>query len=625
MLQSMRHLAQSWVFKGLMVLLVASFGIWGVGDLFRSSAQDRNAAKVGNVKISAQELSREFNQTLTRARQSFGPDLSAAQAKALGMLDMSLNTLIERTQVDQQVDHLGINFTDKAVVNELMSHSEFVDQDGKLNKSLLRQMLERAHISEQEFMAQERADDARHLLLSTFNAETPLSSIASNTIYQARGQTRNFDIIILKNDSIKNVPVPDDQALQAFYQAHQQDYTAPEYRGLTIATLSADAVAKDINVTDEQVQKDYDEKGDQLTRPERRDLLQVVMQSEEKAKKLAEAAKASGNLSNTAKAMGYETVDLGDTDQDSLPSELAKPVFALSQGQVTDPIKSSLGWHVIEVRKILPAGKPSFAEIKDDLREAMRRDQAGDTVARLVNQLDDDLAAGHSLEDVADDLKLRLVKIPAVDATGHTPDGKAPPELPYAQQNLKEGFAQNSGETSPVQDDKQGNYFVVRTDSVTPSTLRPFDQVKDQVNAAWKAEQQSKLAAEQADKLVEALKSGKAASGFAGEPGITVQVSQPVDLLGHTDPALPANLMTQLMAMKKGDAATFIEGDHQLIVRLASVNPAALNATAQQAMDKQVQQQRKQELMQQYVKYLNQLYPPRINQDVVDSVVRSGG
>src|ERR1700761_5236274 len=100
MMQSMRNLAQSWVFKGLMLILIVSFGIWGIGDIFRGNPLQRSVAKVGKVGISVQDLDREFEQTMVRARQMFGPGLTPAQAKQAGLLDSSLNSLIERAQID---------------------------------------------------------------------------------------------------------------------------------------------------------------------------------------------------------------------------------------------------------------------------------------------------------------------------------------------------------------------------------------------------------------------------------------------------------------------------------------------------------------------------------------------
>ncbi len=136
-------------------------------------------------------------------------------------------------------------------------------------------------------------------------------------------------------------------------------------------------------------------------------------------------------------------------------------------------------------------------------------------------------------------MKMRLIKIPAIEGNGKTPDGKDPPEFPHKDDVLKAAFGQNAGETSPVMDDKNGNYYVVRTDDVTPSGAKPFDQVKNDVLAGWKAQEQAKLAAIEADKIVKGLRDGQRASSFAAQKGVDVRVSKPISLLGDNDPLCP--------------------------------------------------------------------------------------
>ncbi len=88
-------------------------------------------------------------------------------------------------------------------------------------------------------------------------------------------------------------------------------------------------------------------------------------------------------------------------DKQGLFAELAEPIFALSANGISEPIKTSLGWHLMQVTKIIPADKPTLAEIKDDLLASMKRDQAIESITKSVNKLDDELAAGHALEDIA--------------------------------------------------------------------------------------------------------------------------------------------------------------------------------------------------------------------------------
>jgi peptidyl-prolyl cis-trans isomerase D len=625
MMQSMRNLAHTPVVKGLMLILVVSFALWGIGDIFRGNPLERSVAKVGRKSISVQELNSQFDKDLARARQMFGPELSAQQAKQMGILDKTLQTMVQRSAVDQSIKKLGLEVSQKTVLDEVAAQPQFRDKDGKFNAALFRQILQQAHMDEKTMLSEGQKDMERQQLVGAFTTDVKAPQSVIDAIYKARGQKRILDVITLKNSSITDVPAPDDKALQDYYQAHLQAFTAPEYRTITIARLSTDDVAKDITISDDDLKKEYDTQHEQLAQPERRDILQVVMQDEAKAKQLAAAANTSRNLTKSAKDMGYDAIPINQADEKSLPPELAKPAFALEVNQVSDPVHSSLGWHVVQLKKITPAGTPEFADIKDQLREAMQRDQAIENVSKLTNQLDDQLAGGHALEDIADGMKMRLIKIASVDIAGKTPDGKDPAELPNKEVVLKTAFAQGAGDTSPILDDKNGNYSVVRTDSITPSAPKPFDEVKAEVVTAWKAEQQAKAAKDQADKIAQGLRDGKTPESFANGENITVRVTKPVSMLGDTDPELAPSVLPQIYKLKKGDVTTASVGATQVILRLNSLSEAdAAGDAAKLKITDELKKNGTTELTQQYLDYLKQIFPVEINQDALESVRQQG-
>lgn len=624
MLQTMRNLAQSWIVKGLMAILIVSFSIWGIGDIFRGNTLQRTVAKTGSLAITVQDLRQEFSRNLTQVRQSLGPDFTEQQAKQMGLMSMTLNNMIARLQVRQEITRYGIDPSDKTMAAVFEAVPQFQDQDGKFNEQRMLDHLESQGQNENDFINHERQDLARHTLIDVFAAKNPPPASIIDTLYRARGQKRVLDVLTLRNNSITENAAPDDKTLRNFYNQNPDKFTAPEYRSLTIARLSTEDVAKDIVVHDEDLQKEYDLRSAQFDRPERRELIQVVLQDETKALKLFKAAKSKGDLSLAAKDQGYQAISLGETDKNGLLPELAGPVFDLKSKQVSSPIKSSLGWHVIQVKNIIPAGKPSFDSLKEHLRDLIQKDRAADEVAKLVNQLDDELAAGHTLEDVSDSLKIRLIKVPLVTESGLQTDGKEPSELPFKSEALKQAFSQNSGDTSPVLDDKQGNYYVVRTDDVQPSALKPFDDIKDDVVSAWRTQQNAALAKVEAEKIAAALRDGKKVSSFSSRKGLEIHLSKPIDDIGDQDPIIPENLVSQILKMKKGNTLTWSLPDHQLILHLVSITEAEEKDSrdAKNIVTRDLNEAMPKEYSSEYLKYLRQVYPVTIKQDVLDTLIQ---
>jgi peptidyl-prolyl cis-trans isomerase D len=586
----------------------------------------RTVATVGGETITVQDLKKEFDGALIGLRRSFGSGLTEQQAKQLGLMDKALQQLVTQKQIDLEAKRLGIDVTEKATLEWIASLPEFRNKDGSFNKDLFRSAAQKEQLSEEGFITKSEGMIMRRELYFPFANSSKIPDAILEAVALARGQKRIFDVVTLADSSMHDIPAPDEKTLHDFYQKNLQSFTAPEYRAVTIARLSVADVAKTIDISDDQLKKEYETNLAQYTRPERRDILQAVVQDEAKAKQMATAARAGGNLTSAASDMGIKTVPINQTEEKTLLPELAKPVFALKQGQISDPVKSSLGWHVVQLKKITPAGTASFDEIKDELREATRKDQAADAAARMTNQLDDELAAGRALEDIADALKMRLVKIAAFDANGKMPDGKDPSELPNKDEVLKAAFGQNAGETSPIIDDRNGNYVVVRTDQVTPSAARPFDKAKDQVVAAWRTQQQGVRAAAEAETIAKGLREGKAPSSFAAQDGVEVRVSKPVSLLGDSDPSLPPESMSQIVKMKKGEVIVSSLPGKQIILRLAElVNPdAAADKADKVKVNTELNSRMTSELIEEYSRYLHDVFPAEVNQDVLDAMRQQG-
>src|ERR1044072_2585180 len=132
---------------------------------------------------------------------------------------------------------------------------------------------------------------------------------------------------------------------------------------------------------------------------------------------------------------------------DAVPAAIADQTFALAADAVAEPITSPFGIHVVHVKAITPGSVKSFDEMKDQLRNELALAQAGDSLASVVNQLDDTLAGGASVEDAASKMGLAAQKIDAVDAEGKDRDGK---DLALNPEILQLAQATEAGSTSLV-------------------------------------------------------------------------------------------------------------------------------------------------------------------------------
>jgi peptidyl-prolyl cis-trans isomerase D len=228
MLQFMRQAAGSWVVKILFILLILSFGAWGVTGVYNQSGRDNTVAEVGRVKIGANQLDQEFRRQINRMRQVFGPQFDAEQAKQFGLVNQSLRQLIDRTVYDLAARDLGLVVSDRLVLQEIQREPAFRNQQGQFEPERFRSVLATNGLTEQGYADLVKRELARGELLGALGAGVQAPAPIVDDLYRRQAEKRVAETLTVPNASITDIPTPDDQTLKA-YQADKADrFSAPE-------------------------------------------------------------------------------------------------------------------------------------------------------------------------------------------------------------------------------------------------------------------------------------------------------------------------------------------------------------------------------------------------------------
>lgn len=627
MLQFIRKYAGSWVVKILFVLLILSFGVWGIEDMIRKSGGSSTVATVGKVDIDRVELDQEFRRQMERLRPMFGGNLTTEQARQFGLLDQSLSALVQRALYDQAARDLGISVGPDVVRLRIGDEPAFRNPQGQFDPALFRSVLRNNQLTEDAYVAILRRELAREFVAGAVAAGVTPPKALVDDLYRLRGEKRVAEVITLPNASVGDVGVPDDAELNRYYEDHQVRFTAPEYRALTIARLSPDSLAKDVQIPDDQLRAAYDERASEFGTPERRSVDMVVVDDEAKAKEIAEAAKTKG-LPTAAKDAGVDPITLENIARNELP-EIGDAAFTLPQGGVSGPVKSGLGWHVLAVTGIQPGVTKSFEEVRAQLLAELQKEKALDSVYSIANRVEDQLASGASLDEVARAQGLKLSKIAAVDSSGKAPDGKnAAPDQPDLPNIVKTAFQLASGGTSTLIEGANNTFFAVHVDGVTPAKVKPLAEVRDQVVAGWQEDKRAQLAAAKAEEIAGKLKQGSeaAAQEIATQAGGTFAMTAPFTRDAKGVEGLPAEMVAKLFAAKPGEVVTGSTGDSQVIARLKEIIPAdpkASDATVA-SVESTVAQGLESDIMAQFGNALRKEYPVDIHHGRIDQFFAPG-
>ncbi|GGF15048.1 peptidylprolyl isomerase [Aliidongia dinghuensis] len=622
MLQFIRSKAGSFIVKVLFVLLILSFGIWGIGDFLRQTPQDTTVATVGSHKITGDVVQRTVRQQVERMRQQFGGNFDMEQAKAFGVIDRAVDGLISQTVLDQEAERLNLAVGDKEVGLLIQNEPAFKNAQGQFDRGSFVMRLNQAGYTEQSFVALLRSEQPRIDLATVAGGGAKAPEALADLIYRLRGEKRVADWVFLPSNAVKDIPAPDDAAIKAYYDAHHDAFTAPEYRGFTALALTPADVAGDVKIDEAQLKDEYAKRADEFTKPEKRHLLQMIFK-DEKAAQDAEAELAQGKdfvkLAQDLTKADPSATDLGSVTAKQLPQELAGPVFAAKDGEVVKPVQTAFGWHVVKIAGIEPGGGKSFEEVRPQLEAEARHEAESDALYALSNKVEDAIAAGADIPTIAQQFKLKPYTVKTADANGQDPDGKPLPEYTIAADALiKTAFQTSQGQTSGLEQVPNGSFYLVRTDTVTPPTLKPLDTIKEQVKAAWTDDQRAAKVAAQAKALADQVKPDEPLAKLAAAQKLQLSTTKPfIRTAPGNQAGVPASVVAKMFDLKPGGVAAVQAPDGQFVAQLKEIQPVdpAADKAGVDALDGQLTQQIGEDMLSEFDQALRKLHPVVVRRD----------
>lgn len=615
MLQQMRSGAASWVAKGLMVLLVISFGAWGIGDYITNFGSSAPVAKVGDAEISQLEFSDAWRRELSGLQRRFGGNFNAEQARQLGLDETVLNRLIEDQLYRQAAKGIGIAITEDDVRQAIVNAPAFKGVTGQFDRFAFENYLRNEGYSEATLVGILRQELARTRLLgSLFGSIETAPDAMVDRLLGYRLERRLIEFVVIDGSKLPAPAAPTDQQIEEYYKANPAAFTAPERRSLAwFQILPADRT-ESVEVTESELRDEYEANRRAYVTPERRTVEQVVFATEAEAKAAYEAVtKGEDFLAMAARTQKLkpEDVKLGTVTRDGLPAAIANAVFAQEPNKVGDPVTSPFGWHLVRVTAVEPGSTKSFDEAKAELRQQIATAKAIDSMGPLRAQIDDQIAGGATLEEIAKTQNIALQSAVKVDAQGQGSDGKPVENLPKQPEFLAQVFDTALDSEPQIIDLPGGGLIVAAVTAVDPAAVKPLDTVKNDVVTALQQRARADAAAERARQIAERVRNGGDLAKEAAEIGSQVQLSAPLTRGGQpAERALSPTVVSAVFnARQPGEVVTGpaagapgVAPNSAIVARLSrieSADPAAI-ARQREQFAQQLAGGMTQDLVQQY-------------------------
>jgi len=545
-----------WILMGLLFIGLAGFGATSLTGTARS------VATVGDKEVSTEAYLRALRSEINAYSAQVGRAVSISEAQSLGLDRQVLAQLITARGLDNEAARIDLSVGDAVVAQQLLEVPAFQGPDGSFDREAYSFALRNQNLSESEFEEQLRDDTARTILQSALIAGNTLPDTYIDTLLSYTGETRDFTWARLTGSDLQTgLPEPSESDLQAYYEDNIDRYTLPEQRDITYAWITPEMIIDTVEVDEDALRAAYEDRSDQFNLPERRLVERLVFSTREAAQSALDRLQDGLSFEALVEERGLEMadVDMGDVTRETL-DEAAEGVFAAETGEVVGPLPSNLGPALYRVNAVLDAQTTSFEEARPDLRNELALDRARRVIETLAQSIDDELAAGATLEEIAATTEAELGQInwyPGADG-----DIAAYDAFREAAADL------NEGDFPEVMQLGDGGVFAMRLNAIQPPAPQPLEDVIDRVRQGWDTRQQTEQLMTQAEDLAAQLSEGSSFEDLGLAPQQEFDLGRNAQISDLNPALIPA-----VFEMDPGDIRAVPGTGEVTLVRLDAINP----------------------------------------------------
>jgi peptidyl-prolyl cis-trans isomerase D len=628
MLQGLRKAGQSVVGKTIVAvlfgLLIVSFAVWGIGDIFRGAPRN-NIARVGSTEISVDQFRTAYNNEIQRLSRQFRTNLGPQQARAFGIDQRVLGQLVNEALLNERSQALHLSVSDQLVARSVLEEPAFRDANGQFNRMAFEEALRSAGLSEAGFVREQRAVLMRQQIAAAVAGEPPVPGIAIDALHRYVNERRSASYLILGPHAAGEISAPSDADLQAFFEERKSSFRAPEYRSANILALDASKIAKPEDVSDDDARQRYEQNKSAYGTPERRTVQQISFATPDEAK--AAAARLAEGLTFDALAaerkISPQDLTLGTfTRAEMLDAAVAEAAFSLQEGTTSGPVEGRFGTVLVRVTEIQPESVRPFEEVAAEIKSTIANERARGEIEAIHDRIEDMRAAARPLNEIASETKLHVQEISALDRNGTDRKGNQV-ELPERDALIRAIFESDIGVDNETIRTSTGGYVWFDVTNIEPARDRSLEEVKDEVTRQWRENAIADRLAERARQQVERIAKGETLEAVAAEAGVNAKTATE---LARRSPKedLSADVVARIFATPVGQAAHAANGPDTRVVFMvkeATVPPLVRSMQEAQRLEDQLQAALSDDLMAQFLAAVQRDVPVTINQAAVSQVV----
>lgn len=515
MLQNIRDNSQGWIAKTIIGIIVALLALTGVDAIFTSTSNSQNAASVNGEDITTNDLAQAVEMQRRQLMQQLGPDFDASLLDEKLLRDAALNGLVERTLLLQSAKDAKFAFSSSALDQVILQTPEFL-VDGQFNADRFDQVIRQLGYTRMQF----RQMLEQEMLIGQLRAGLAASGFVTEDEVAAfarlERQTRDFATLTIKADPAAVQLSESD--VKAYYDAQASDFMSPEQVVLEYLELKKDSLFDQVDVSESDLKSAYEseianlaeqrqaahiliEVTDSVTDEQAKAKIEDIQKRLQQGEDFAALAKEFSDDPGSAANGG----DLGYAGPGVYDPAFEDALYALSENQVSAPVRSEFGWHLIKLLGVQAAEIPTFDSLKDKLERDLKASKVEQRFVEVSKELEDSAFEASDLAQPAQELGLQVNTTEAFGREGGEglAGNRQVIQAAFSPEVLEDGSNSNTIELDP------DTVVVVRVkEHKTPEQLA-FDQVAESIRAQLTQVRANEAAKARGEALLAALRDGQ--------------------------------------------------------------------------------------------------------------------
>jgi peptidyl-prolyl cis-trans isomerase D len=612
MLKSFRKAVNSWAGAAILGLALAALVVTLFHPNSPGGADETVLATVDGRPITMPRYVRLVEAAVARERER-NPHFTVADFLRAGGGQAVLDQMIAAEAIRSFARAHGIAVSERMVDGEIASIPA-MQINGRFDEATFRRLLAEQRISESELRDSIAADISRRELLQPVGLGANMPPGMAEPYARLLLEARSGEILAVPAAAMPAPAAPAPGTLDAFYQSNIRRYTVPERRAFRYAILEPAAMASAARPDRKAVEDYYNAHAAEFGGVELREINQILLRSAEDAKAFVAEVRGGAAFAEAAARRQWAESDvrLGQVAKDALARDTSRAVadtaFRLKPGAVSDPVKSPLGFHVLQVTRIVPPTPRPLAAVQGEIIRRLSETRTQDLLSDAVERAEDQLAKGMPLADVASGLGLKLVTMAPTSADGRQfgPDWSA---RRIDEGALLQQIFTASAEDGPQVAEMSGNRFLLFeiTATTAPRPI-PAAAIRRQLLADWMAQRRLAAARATAERIAGETASGLTAAAAANRlpapQELTVRRLELTQMASQGRQVPPPVLLLLTLAPGKARTIAAPDGQGWFVVRLDKVEPGNLAETPQltEAVRQGMQREARDELMEVFVR-----------------------